>query len=61
MIREIDNFQDVPKRGIEPPFPCGNTLLKRARLPVSPLRQDRILGTLLYFKLSFTGEVKIAL
>ena len=23
----------VPKRGLEPPFPRGNTLLKRARLP----------------------------
>ncbi len=28
----------VPKAGVEPALPFGNTPLKRARLPVSPLR-----------------------
>ena len=29
----------VPKRGLEPPLPNGNQLLKLARLPVPPLRR----------------------
>src|SRR5262249_46650903 len=32
----------VPKRGLEPPLPNGNQLLKLARLPVPPLRLIRI-------------------
>lgn len=30
----------MPKRGLEPPLPNGNQLLKLARLPVPPLRPD---------------------
>src|SRR6185437_8210102 len=29
----------VPKRGLEPPRPCGHQLLKLARLPIPPLGQ----------------------
>jgi hypothetical protein len=29
---------EVPKRGLEPPLPCGNQNLNLARLPIPPLR-----------------------
>ena len=32
----------VGKRGLEPPLPCGNRLLKPARLPVPPLALELI-------------------
>ena len=32
------NIKNVPKAGLEPALPCENTPLKRARLPISPLR-----------------------
>ena len=32
-------FQVVPKKGLEPPRPCGHMDLNHARLPIPPLRQ----------------------
>jgi hypothetical protein len=29
----------VPKKGLEPPHPCGYMDLNHARLPIPPLRQ----------------------
>ena len=29
----------VPKKGLEPPRPCGHMDLNHARLPIPPLRQ----------------------
>jgi hypothetical protein len=31
----------VPERGLEPPLPCENQLLKLARLPIPPLGHKR--------------------
>jgi hypothetical protein len=39
----------VPKKGLEPPHPCGYMDLNHARLPIPPLRRQ-ILG----------GDLKIA-
>ena len=39
--------QVVPKRGLEPPWPCGHTALNRACIPISPLRQIFLLDSLL--------------
>ena len=36
----------VPSRGVEPPLPCGNTDLNRARLPVPPRRHKLSGGAL---------------
>jgi hypothetical protein len=30
----------VPERGLEPPLPCENQLLKLARLPIPPLGHE---------------------
>ena len=48
----------VGKRGLEPPLPCGNRLLKPARLPVPPLALDCFGVTLsvTITKLSLVGE-----
>ena len=35
----------VRKRGLEPPLPCGNKLLRLARLPVPPLPHEGCLVT----------------
>ncbi len=35
---KIKGFPPVPRRGLEPPFPCENSVLNAARLPVSPPR-----------------------
>jgi hypothetical protein len=32
----------VPKKGLEPPHPCEYMDLNHARLPIPPLRHDRI-------------------
>jgi hypothetical protein len=32
-------FVLVPKKGLEPPHPCGYMDLNHARLPIPPLRQ----------------------
>jgi hypothetical protein len=34
----------VPKKGLEPPHPCGYMDLNHARLPIPPLRQVRLCG-----------------
>ena len=34
-----DNREVVPKKGLEPPHPCGYMDLNHARLPIPPLRQ----------------------
>jgi hypothetical protein len=35
----------VRKRGFEPPLPCGNKLLRLARLPVPPLPHEGGIST----------------
>jgi hypothetical protein len=34
----------VPKKGLEPPHPCGYMDLNHARLPIPPLRHWKALG-----------------
>jgi hypothetical protein len=36
----------VPKKGLEPPHPCGYMDLNHARLPIPPLRQVKTAGRL---------------
>jgi hypothetical protein len=36
----VDSGQVVPKKGLEPPHPCGYMDLNHARLPIPPLRQS---------------------
>ena len=35
----------VPKKGLEPPHPCGYMDLNHARLPIPPLRHEASAGT----------------
>ena len=35
-----DNREVVPKKGLEPPHPCGYMDLNHARLPIPPLRLE---------------------
>ena len=36
----------VPKKGLEPPHPCGYMDLNHARLPIPPLRRQILGGDL---------------
>jgi hypothetical protein len=35
------SFTTLPKKGLEPPRPCGHWYLKPARLPIPPPGRDR--------------------
>ena len=43
MTQLADSKGLVPKKGLEPPHPCGYMDLNHARLPIPPLRRQ-ILG-----------------
>ena len=39
---EVELESMVPKKGLEPPHPCGYMDLNHARLPIPPLRRGKL-------------------
>src|SRR5690348_3351492 len=52
----------VPKKGLEPPRPCGHMDLNHARLPVPPLRQSGVMqeGTTVFIVAASLRPCQIA-
>ena len=56
----------VPRRGFEPPRPCGHTLLKRERIPVPPPGHKSILSyyhfsALLMFIFTYWRAIRVVI
>src|SRR6202021_2833549 len=58
-MQAVETKVMVPKKGLEPPHPCGYMDLNHARLPIPPLRQKVTLGYAAHSGADLSGRVTI--